>query len=717
MTEATGSQEERRGGGRTEGTDAVAHDRSTHSLLRRLPAPASSPFVPPLLRSSCNFVPSVPSVLFGTNIISGMKYFLGVLAAVVSLSAATPPPHDYAIRAVLATSVSIEDAFWKPKIEINRTVTIPHILKENDDTGRVANFEKAAGKKSGPYEGRRFNDTDIYKIIEAASYSLALVPDSQLSMRLDHLIELIADSQEKDGYLFPARTIDPEHPAPGAGPERWIYENGSHELYNAGHLYEAAVAHFEATGRRTLLDVAIRNADLVCRTFGPNGRHAVSGHEEIELALVKLYRATGNEQYLRTADWLVAERGKPHPDMPPYPDKAFEMYNDRAYKQDQVPVVDQDRAVGHAVRAMYLYMAVADVAALTGDDAFVKADDRLWTDIVSKRLYLTGGVGARGTTESFGEDYELPNLRAYTETCASVGNDLWNQRMFLLHGDGKYVDLVERVLYNGVLAGVSLAGNTFFYQNPLESNGRAQRTPYFEVACCPANLARMIEQVPGLVFAQTSDTIYANLYVGSRANVTLGGRKVQIVEDTRYPWDGDISIRLEPEGSGAFTVALRIPGWSRGEPVASDLYRYADVMNESPVVTVRSGNSAPERVASDVKNGYVRIRRSWKKGDTIHLSLPMSPRRIVAHAEVKDDTGKIALQRGPLVYALEAVDNDGHALDLVVPRDAVLRSRFRPDLLNGVEVVSGDGSRPFVAIPYYAWNNRGQGEMAVWIRE
>src|SRR5471032_944660 len=341
-----------------------------------------------------------------------------IVASVVLalLSAAAPgaqPPHDYAIHAVPIIAVTIDDGFWAPKLEINRIVTIPHILKENDDTGRVANFEKAARKKSGPYEGRRFNDTDVYKIIEAASYSLALVPDPRLSTKLDELIQLIAESQEKDGYLFPARTIDPQHPAPGVGPERWIYENGSHELYNAGHLYEAAVAHFEATGKRTLLDVAIKNADLVCRTFGPNGRHAVSGHEEIELALVKLYRATGTAAYLQTAEWLVSERGKPHPDMPPYPEKAFEMYNERAYKQDQVPVVEQDRAVGHAVRAMYLYAAVADVAALTGNDAFAKASDRLWTDVVSKRLYLTGGVGSRGTVEAFGDDYELPNLRAY----------------------------------------------------------------------------------------------------------------------------------------------------------------------------------------------------------------------------------------------------------------------------------------------------------------
>ena len=652
------------------------------------------------------------------------RFAAAVVVALLSVTTIAQP-RDYAIRAVPMTAVTIDDAFWAPKLEINRTVTIPHILKENDDTGRVANFEKAAGRKTGAYEGRRFNDTDIYKIIEAASYSIALVPDPRLSTKLDELIQLIVESQEKDGYLFPARTIDPQHPAPGVGPERWIYENGSHELYNAGHLYEAAVAHFEATGKRTLLDVAIKNADLVCRTFGPNGRHAVSGHEEIELALVKLYRATGNATYLKTAEWLVAERGKPHPDMPPYPDKAFEMYNDRAYKQDQVPVVAQDRAVGHAVRAMYLYEAVTDVAALTNNDAFATAADRLWQDVVSKRLYLTGGVGARGTTESFGEDYELPNLRAYTETCASVGNDLWNHKMFLLHGDGKFIDMFERVLYNGVLAGVSLAGNTFFYQNPLESNGRAKRTGYFEVACCPANLARMLEQLPGLVYAQTSDpstklgagTIYANLYVGSRATVKLGSRAVKIAQDTRYPWDGDVSLTLDPEGSGAFTMALRIPGWARDQPVPSDLNRFADTAGERPSLSVRSRGAEPERITIDVRDGYVRIKRNWKRGDIIHLTLPMPARRIAAHAGVKDDEGKIALQRGPLVYAVEAIDNGDHALDLAIPRTTPLRSRFRADLLNGVEVITGEGNRPFVAIPYYAWNNRGQGEMAVWIKE
>jgi uncharacterized protein len=645
---------------------------------------------------------------------------MATLAVLATLAAApAAPPHDYAIRAVPSTAVTIDDQFWAPKIEINRTVTIPHILKENDATGRVANFEKAAGKKPGEYEGRRFNDTDVYKIIEAASYSLALVPDPNLATRVDALIELIAESQQKDGYLMPARTIDPAHPAPGLGPERWAYENGSHELYNAGHLYEAAVAHFQATGKRTLLDVAIRNADLVAATFGPNGRQEVPGHEEIEIGLVKMYRATGKSKYLDTANYFIAARGTPHRDMRPYTDKAFEMYNERSYKQDQAPVVEQQRAVGHAVRAMYLYSGVADLAALTRNDAYAAAVDRLWQDVVSKRIYITGGLGSRGTTESFGEDYELPNRTAYTETCASVGNDLWNQRMFLLHGDGKYIDVLERTLYNGLLSGVSLAGDTFFYQNPLESTGRAKRSAYFDVACCPANLARLMEQIPALVYAQTDDALFVNLYVGSQAALTLGGRRVVVRQATRYPWSGEVALHVDPDRAGEFTVNVRIPGWARNEPVPSDLYRFDDDVKAVPAIALRRAGASSERdepIALTIRNGYVSIRRMWTKGDVVRITLPMPVRRVAAHVGVKDDEGKVALQRGPLVYALEAVDNAGSVSDLALSREVALKSDFRADLLGGVAVITGAASRPFMAVPYYAWGNRGQGEMAVWIK-
>jgi len=658
--------------------------------------------------------------------IAMMRSTISAILATVAVAAAAPR-HDYAIRAVPSSAVTIDDEFWAPKLETNRRVTIPHILRENDATGRVANFEKAAGKKQGAYEGRRFNDTDVYKIIEAASYSLALVPDPGLSTRLDALIDLIAASQEKDGYLMPARTIDPAHPAPGLGPERWAYENGSHELYNAGHLYEAAVAHFQATGKRTLLDVAIKNADLVAATFGPHGRQEVPGHEEIEIGLVKMYRATGNAKYLDTANYFIAARGTAHPDMLPYADKAFEMYNDRSYKQDQTPVVEQQRAVGHAVRAMYLYAGVADVAALTSNDAYAAAVDRLWQDVVSKRIYITGGLGSRGTTESFGENYELPNRTAYTETCASVGNDLWNQRMFLLHGDGKYVDVLERTLYNGMLSGVSLAGDTFFYQNPLESTGRAKRSAYFDVACCPANLARLMEQIPALVYAQTGDALFVNLYVGSHATVTIGGHRVAVRQETRYPWSGDVALHVDPDRAGAFTVNVRIPGWARNEPVPSDLYRFDDDVKAAPAIALSraarpaaGGANAPvaandEPVAMTIHDGYVSIHRTWSKGDVVKVTLPMPVRRVAAHAGVKDDEGKVALQRGPLVYAFEAVDNGGAIGDLSLSRNTPLSSAFRADLLRGVTVITGAGARPLVAVPYYAWGNRGQGEMAVWL--
>ncbi|HEX9366628.1 MAG TPA: beta-L-arabinofuranosidase domain-containing protein, partial [Vicinamibacterales bacterium] len=521
-----------------------------------------------------------------TKIVGGLCLFAAFMPA-------SPIP-DYPITAVPAAQVRLTDGFWAPKLETNRRVTIPHIMRENETSGRVDNFRKAAGRMPGPYTGRRFNDTDIYKVVEAASYALKAKPDPVLEKTVDDLITLIAASQEPDGYLFPARTIDPKNPAPGAGPERWTYENGSHELYNSGHLYEAAVAHFQSTAKRTLLDVAIRNADLVASTFGPKGRQAVPGHEVIEVGLVKMFRVTGNRTYLDTAKFFIDGRGKPHPDMRDYPAGPFAMYNERPYKQDQEPFVDQTRAVGHAVRAVYLYMGAADVAALTSDAGYAAALDRLWDDMASKRMYLTGGIGARGTTESFGEDYELPNRRAYTETCASVGNLLWGHRMFLLHGDAKYLDVLEQVLYNGYLAGVSLSGDRFFYQNPLESAGRTDRSAYFDVACCPANLARLMEQVPGLLYSSRGNDVFVNLYAASSVTVHTPAGSAGLTEDTKYPWDGTVAVTIDVERPRAFAMNLRVPAWT-GTGVPGGLYAFQEPA-QPPIRLTVNGKAVPLKI-------------------------------------------------------------------------------------------------------------------------
>jgi DUF1680 family protein len=644
------------------------------------------------------------------TITKGYVFFFVVFVTFVILypePSAVSLVSDYPIAAVPASAVTLTDAFWAPKLETNRGVTIPHILDENEKTGRVDNFRKAARQMPGAYSGRRFNDTDIYKIVEAASLSLRRHPDPALDKKVDDLIALVAASQEPDGYLFPARTIDPKNPAPGVGPERWVLENGSHELYNCGHLYEAAVAHFLSTGKRTLLDVAIRNADLVAATFGPNGRHAIPGHEVVEVGLVKMYRVTGNRAYLDTAKFFVDERGRPHPDMQDYPAGPFAMYNERPYKQDQAPFVDQTRAVGHAVRAVYLYMGAADVAALTGAPGYQAALDRLWGDMTSKRMYVTGGIGARGTTESFGEDYELPNQRAYTETCAAVGNALWGHRMFLLHGDAQYLDILEQILYNGFLSGVSIAGDRFFYQNPLESTGRTQRSEYFDVACCPANLARMMEQVPGLLYSTRDRDLFVNLYAANTATVKTAAGDVSIVEQTKYPWDGRVSLAVTVASPRAFAINLRLPSWASGASLPGGLYRFTDEIDPAIRLLV---NGRPVQYAPS--RGFVTVRRTWKTGDEITLDLPMPVRHITSGTLVADNVGKVALQRGPIVYALEGVDNGGHALGATLPSGAIAHE-FRADLLGGVEVLKASN---LTFVPYYAWANRGPGEMAVWIK-
>ena len=637
-------------------------------------------------------------------------FFFVIFVSFVSLVAAavgTFQP-DYPIAAVPASDVTLTDTFWAPKLETNRRVTIPHILQENETTGRVDNFRKAARQMPGAYAGRRFNDTDIYKVIEAASLSLKAHPDPALDRKVDDLIALIAASQERDGYLFPARTIDPKNPAPGVGPERWVLENGSHELYNCGHLYEAATAHFLSTGKRTLLDVATRNADLVAATFGPNGRHAVPGHEVVEVGLVKMFRVTGNRTYLDTARFFIDERGKAHPDMQDYPAGPFAMYNERPYKQDHEPFVAQTRAVGHAVRAVYLYMGAADVAALTQAPGYEAALDRLWADMTSKRMYVTGGIGARGTTESFGEDYELPNQRAYTETCAAVGNVLWGHRMFLLHGDAQYLDVLEQVLYNGFLSGVSISGDRFFYQNPLESTGRTQRSAYFDVACCPANLSRLMEQIPGLLYSTRGSDVFLNLYAANSATVHTSGGDVSFVEQTAYPWDGRVTVSVTLASPRTFALNLRVPSWATGTSLPGGLYHFTDEIDPALRLSV-NGRPAPLTVS----RGFAAIRRAWKTGDVVTLELPMPVRRITSGILIADNVGKVAVQRGPVVYALEGIDNGGKAVGVTLPSGAMTHE-FRRDLLGGVEVVKADA---LTLIPYFVWANRGPGEMAVWLKQ
>jgi DUF1680 family protein len=650
---------------------------------------------------------------------------------------AAPGKKDYPITPVPFTQVKVADAFWLPRIEKNRAVTLPFLFRKNEETGRLDNFAIAGGLIKGKYRGERYNDTDVYKPIEGASYSLMAHPDPELERALDEMIVKIAAAQEPDGYLFTARTCDPAHPQPGIGPERWVEETVSHELYNAGHLYEAAVAHFLATGKRSLLDVAIRNADLVTSVFGPDKRHGFPGHQEIELALIKLYRVTGNEKYLGLAKYFLDQRGR-EVKLTQYPKgNRFAIYNEPEQIQAHKPVLEQDEAVGHAVRLTYMASGMADVAAIYGDPAYLGAIERLWANVVGKKMYLTAGVGSRHDRERFGENYELPNLTGYLETCASIGMAFWNQRMFLLTGEARYIDVMERAMYNGILSGVSLEGRAFFYANPLESDGKFRfnqgqlgRAPFFGTACCPGNISRFLPSMPGYVYAVKGDSLYVNLFVEGEAAVEVDGTKVKVKQQTRYPWDGAVRITVEPESKSVWTILVRVPGWARDEVVPGGLYRFIDSPAEKPTLKVNG-----KAVGVALVSGYARLTRNWKRGDVIELNLPMPVRRVVAHEAVKDDAGKVALTRGPLVYCAEWPDNGGRVLDIGLYDGDVLQPEFRPNLLSGVVVITGrakikpeaaggspasqavEGTRNVVLIPYYAWAHRGPGEMAVWLNK
>jgi uncharacterized protein len=648
--------------------------------------------------------------------ISGQFIFLTTVALAQNAT--------YPVKPVPFTAVHFHDDFWAPRIEINRKATIPAAFIQLEKAGDFDNFDRAATVLRGEplankaYPKNPYDDSDVFKVIEGASYALRSQPDPQLEAYLDQLIARIGAAQEKDGYLYTARTIDPLHPHPWAGPERWMLDRElSHELYNLGHLYEAAMAHYQATGKRTLLDIALRSADLLDRTFGPGKMSIWPGHQVVEIGLAKMFLVTGNANYLNLAKFMLDARG---------PDGM--KGSGREYNQSHIHVVDQTEAVGHAVRATYMYSGMADVAALTGDQAYVHAIDAIWQNVASKKLYITGGIGATASGEAFGKNYELPNMTAYNETCAAVGNDFWNHRLFLLHADSKYIDVMERTLYNGLISGVSLDGKTFFYPNPLESNGQHERSPWFGTACCPSNITRFVASMPGYVYAQRATELYVNLFVASTAEVKMdNGRAVKIAQETHYPWDGVVKMTVTPDQPGPFRIKVRIPGWARNQPVPSDLYRYVDSV--AAPVTIRV-NRRPIVIRLD--KGYAIIDRVWRPGDTIDLNLPMPIRRVVANDRVTADRGRVALERGPILYALEAPDNpNGKVRNLVLARDEKPTAEYKPELLKGVEVIEGravamsydaqgnvlKNQQPFTAIPYYAWANRGRGQMIVWIPE
>jgi len=647
--------------------------------------------------------------------------FGGWAGAQVAPVAAIAPIKDYPIQPVSFTAVKLDDHFWLPRIETNRVVTIPASFARCENTGRVKNFEMAAARKGKFCTKYPFDDTDIYKTIEGASYSLAVHPDPALAEYVDSLITIIGMAQEPDGYLYTARTIDSLHPHPWSGMDRWVKENElSHELYNSGHLFEAASAHYLATGERNFLDIALKNADLLVRTFGPGKRHVAPGHEIVEMGLVRLYRITGKKDYLDLAKFFIDERGHRA-----YDKNSTDEWKNGMYWQDDEPVIDQDEAEGHAVRAMYLYSGIADVAALTGDTTYIHAIDRIWNNMVSKKIYVQGGIGAVGDGERFGADYELPNTTAYNETCASVGEVFWNQRMFLLHGDSKYIDLLEKVLYNGLISGVGLDGKSFFYTNAMQvvkdsnyADLEKTRSGWFECSCCPTNIARFLPSLPGYIYAEQGDHLYVNLFIAGTANVKIGGKAVRITQVNGYPWKGNLNFMVDPVSPVRMDLRLRLPGWVRSVAIPSNLYTFerSSASAVSPVIKVNG-----KEVEYKQEKGYAVIGRTWKKGDRVEMVLPMPVREVVANDSLKDDRGKVALQRGPIMYSAEWKDNGGTVSDFEIPRRAVFTPEYEGDLLRGVTVLKGEvmrqgqaGKVEMTAIPYCDWANRGEGEMRVW---
>jgi len=573
------------------------------------------------------------------------------------------------------SQVKIQDEFWSPRLDKHKSTTLKVCIDQIENkTGRIRNFENAA-KGEGEHSGIFFDDSDVYKALEGMAYSLINHPDPELEAKCDEWIDKFAAAQQPDGYINTYYTLT-------GLDKRWT-DMDKHEMYCAGHMTEAAVAYYKATGKRKFLDVAIRMADHMMSVFGPGKRDWVPGHEEIELALVKLYQVTGEKKYLEFSNWLLNERGH-----------GFGSHGDGRkwnplYYQDDKPVTQMTDIAGHAVRAMYLYCGMADVASYTHDQGYIGALNRLWDDVALRNMYITGGIGQSAHNEGFTEDYSLPNLTAYCETCASVGMVLWNWRMNQMTGDSKYVDVLERSMYNGALAGISLAGDHFFYVNPLASNGDHHRQEWYGCACCPSQICRFLPSIGNYIYGTSGDAVWVNLYIGGEADVEKG---LTLTQETRYPWEGDVKITVG--GKLKKALKLRIPGWCK---------EYSILVNG-------------EKAEPVMDKGYAVLGRKWKDGDVIELSMNMPVEVIAADPRVKEDEGLRAIQRGPLVYCMEEVDNPEGFDELNISPSVTFETAFQPDLLCGVETVKAvSGDQVLNFIPYYAWDNRTAGKMKVWV--
>jgi DUF1680 family protein len=622
------------------------------------------------------------------------------------------------LRPVSLSSVHLEDRFWKPRLDRNRAVTIPAQLRQCEKTGRIDNFRRASGKKQIEFQGIYFNDSDVYKWIEAASFSLATHPDPRLEAEVDSVISEVAAAQQADGYLNTYYMFE-------RAKERFSNLKDMHEIYCAGHLFQAAVAHHRATGKSTLLEVARRLADCLDHTFGPGKRKEACGHEEAEMGLVELYRTTGERRYLHLAQSMIEARGQRPPVLGGSP-----------YHQDHLPFTEQKEMIGHAVRHLYLCCGAADVAAETGDTGYRQALETLWNNFTTRKMYVTGGAGSRYEGEAFGADYELPNDRAYTETCAAIGSVMWNWRMLNLTGEPRFADVMELTLYNAVLPGLSLDGTHYFYQNPLADRGKHRRQEWFGCACCPPNIARLLASLPGYFYSTTDQGVYVHLYAAGKAHLTMAdGAEVTLSQKTNYPWEGEIEIEIESAPSRPFDLFLRIPSWSQQHGIGRDT---ASLEVHSDSIEF-GGRTFDRYTVAHLSSQYVRLNRSWQAGDMVRLRLPMPVERIFSHPHVVGNWGRVALKRGPLVYCVEQTDNpEMDVWNAILHEYMEITPKSMPELLEGITLLSGRGitvdtqhsplyaahptgttavTRPvtITAIPYYAWANRDAGPMQVWL--